>query len=202
MSAARTGMPAEAPSRAWHVTRPWQTCVETLETRFGARGCVYRRRDGTSPSLPRAGRLLPRRDEGQQRHADLPGRRRPEGIPPDSATGQTPLSLAPSRPLPAWQPLPPPRRDPAGKPLRRHARPERPIRPGLQRAAPPQAPCLRPTVLVASHRVGGAVRLHGRLHPQQPGTPRFRPKTRGLALDVGARPRWDRFAWCRTTPTS
>jgi len=195
-------MPPRAPSRAWHVTRPRRACAKTLQRRFGAPGRRYRRRDGTSTSFPRTRRLLPRRDEGQQRCFDLPGRRRPEGLPPDSAPGQAPLSLAPPRPLPARQPLPPPRRDPSGEPLRRHARPERPIRPRLQRTAPPQAPRLRPTVLVESDRVGGAIRPHGRLHPQQPGPPRFRPTARELALDVGAHGRSDRFAWCRTTPTS
>jgi hypothetical protein len=195
-------MPPRAPSPAWHVTRPCRPCAKTLQRRIGAPDRGYRRRDGTSAPLPRGRRLLPRRDEGEQRRSDLPGRRRPEGLPPDSATGQAPLSLAAPRPLPAGQPLPPPRRDPAGEPFRRHARPERPIRPRLQRAAPPQAPRLRPTVLVEGDRVGGPVRLHGRLHPQQPGPPRFRPAARRLALDVGARGRWDRFAWCRTTPTS
>jgi len=195
-------MPPRAASPAWHVTRPWRPCAKTLRRRFEAPDRRYRRRDGTSASLPRTRRLLPRRDEGQQRRSDLPRRRRPEGLPPDSATGQAPLSLAPPRPLPARQPLPPPRRDSAGEPLRRHARPERPIRPRLQRAAPPQAPRLRPTVLVEGDRVGGAVRLHGRLHPQQPGPSRPRPPARELALDVGAHGRWDRFAWCRTTPTS
>ena len=195
-------MPPGAPSRAWHVTRRCRPCAKTLPRQFEAPNRRYRRRDGTSASFPRSRRLLPRRDEGQQRRPDLPGRRRPEGLPPDSAAGQAPLSLAAPRPLPPRQPLPPPRRDPSGEPLRRHARPERPIRPRLQRAAPPQAPCLRPTVLVEGDRVGGAVRLHGRLHPQQSGPPRFRPAARGLALDVGARGRWDRFAWCRTTPTS
>src|SRR6266550_7138014 len=195
-------MPPGAPSRAWHVTRPCRPCAKTLPRQFEAPNRRYRRRDGTSASFPRPRRLLPRRDEGQQRRPDLPGRRRPEGLPPDSAAGQAPLSLAAPRPLPPRQPLPPPRRDPSGEPLRRHARPERPVRPRLQRAAPPQAPRLRPTVLVEGDRVGGAVRLHGRLHPQQPGPPRFRPAARRLALDVGARGRWDRFAWCRTTPTS
>jgi len=159
-------------------------------------------RHGTSASTFRGRRLLPRRRQGERRRADLRGRCRPRGLRRDPEARPPSLPLAVARPLSPRQPLPPARRNPAREPIGGHARPERPIRPLVQRATPPQGSRLRPPVLVPGDRVRRAVQLDPRVHPLQPDPPWLRPSPRDLAVDVGARGRWDRFAWCRTTQTS
>src|SRR5262245_33295293 len=121
---------------------------------------------------------------------------------PDPEARPPPLPVALARPLPARQSLPPARRDAARKPVGRDARPERSVRPCLQRAPRQEEPRLRPTLLVQGGRVRRAVRKDPRLHPPQPRPPRVRPPSRPVAVGVGARGRSDRFGPCRTTPTS
>ena len=196
------GLTSGAPFSAWHVNGPRQRCAEILERRDRALRRGYGRRDGTATALPRPRRLLPRRRQREQRRADLLRRGRPDRLRPDPGTCPASVRLAAPRPLPHGQPLPPARRDSGAEPLRRHARPQRPVRPRIQRAARPQAPCLRPALLVEGDRIRGAVRLHARVHRPEPRSPRLCAAAPGMALDVGAGGRSDRFAWCRTTPTS
>jgi hypothetical protein len=195
-------MTPRAAYRAWHVKGPWRPCANSPRKPDPAICRGYRRRDGTATPLPRAGRVLPRWNEGQQRRADLLRLRRSHRLHPHPEAGGAAIRLAPPRPLPHGQPLPPARRDTRPQPLGRDARPQRPVRESLQRTPRPQAPRLRPAFLVEGDRVRGAVRLHSRVHRQQPAPSRLRPAAAGLALDVSTRGRSDRFAWCRTTPTS
>ena len=191
-----------AMSCAWHVTGPHEIWIETCsraarETRPG-----YGRTDGTPASLPRWRGALPRHDAREQQDADLPRRLGSRRLPPHPSPRRAPLRVADAHPLPARQPLPRRDRNAHAKPVRGHARPQRRLRTRLQRAAPSPRPRLRPPVPLRRDRVRGAVRADRRIRPPEPCTPRFRRSSRGLALDVGANGPSDRFAPCRTTPTS
>ena len=189
-------------ARAWHVTGPRRTCAETPRSGRNGAPMGYVRGRGTTSPLPGRRCLLPRRDARKQPRADRARRLGPRRVPPHPPPRQAPVRVARPRQLPDGKPLPPGRRDPTPQPLRRHARPERLLRPRLQRAPPPPRPCLRTALLVEADRVGGAVPSDRRLRRQQPAAPRVRAPGRGMALGVGARSPSDRFAWCRTTPTS
>jgi hypothetical protein len=157
---------------------------------------------GTPTPTPRGRRVLPRHDARQQQGSDRAGRLGSGGLHAHHAARRATVRLAHPRLLPDGQPLSPRPRDTQSKPLRRDAGPQRRLRTRLQRTAPPLRPRVRPALLVEADRIGGAVRRYGRIRDQQPGSPRVRPPGRAMALDVGARGPSDRFAWCRTTPTS
>jgi hypothetical protein len=189
-------------SRAWHVTGPCRTCDKGRAARFGPRGRRYRRGDAPPPPLSRRRRLLPRHVAREQRLADRAGRWRPGALRPHPPARRASLRVADARPLSDGEPLPPGRRDSDSQPLGRHARPQRRVCPRLQRAPRPPRPRVRPPLLGEADRVGGAVQRDHRVRRQQPPPPRLRQTCRPVALDVGAGSPSDRFASCRTTPTS
>jgi hypothetical protein len=195
-------MAARDASRAWHVTRLRRARANCRAEAVVRERRSYRRRGGTSSPLPLRRGPLSRRGERQQRGAD---RARPRGSPrllPHPPPHRAPIRLAPARAVPHGQPLPPRPRNAGRQPLRWDARPERRLRTGFQRATSPPRPRVRAPLLVEGDRIGGAVREHGRLRRQQPGSPRHGPPQRGMALAVARQGPWGRFAWCHTTQTS
>src|SRR5207249_8688538 len=84
--------------------------------------------------------------------------------------------------LPDAEPLPPRRRNPALAPLRRHAPPQRRLRPSLQ--PPPQTlgPPVRRALRVLGHRRRGPSPQDDRVRPPEPGPSGPGPTSRGLAL--------------------
>jgi hypothetical protein len=189
-------------SRAWHVTGLRRTRANSVVRAGSGLGRSYFRAHGTSSPLPRRRRPLPRRNEGEQRCADLPRPRGPGHLLPHPPAGRAPLWLAHAREMPDGKPLPPRPRDTGSEPVRRDAGSKRGLRTGFQRAAPSPRPRLRSPLLVEADRIRGAIRANRRLRRQQPGSPRNGPSLRGVALAVGDTGPWGRFAWCRTTPTS
>jgi hypothetical protein len=159
---------------------------------------------GPSPTLPRRRRLVPRDDPRQQPRTVLPRRRRSPRLPPPAAPRDPQVRMAAPRPLPAREPLPPPRRDTRTEPLAGHAGPERRVRPRLQRPPRPLRPRFREALLLTSRRDRGASRDRAGVHPPEPRRRRARRARRRLALDVDSRTSpFVRVAEaCLTTPTS
>jgi hypothetical protein len=158
--------------------------------------------DGASPPRPRRRRLLPRREPREQPRTDRGRPRGPDGVLPSPPARRTPIRLAHPRQLPDGKPLPPRPGNACPQPGRGNARPERRLRPRLQRAARAEGSRLRAPLLVEVDRIRGAVRGHARVCAPQSGPSRLRPPARRLELGVGSHGPSDRFARCLTTPTS
>jgi hypothetical protein len=200
------------PARCVHSSHGWCLARDVAVTnlcRGARRGSAKRLTElpsmrGAPPSLSRSRRVVPHHHAWQQQGALLPGRRRSPRLPPPTPTRDAPVRLAPPRPLPDGQSLPPRRRDARAEPLGRHARSQRRVRPRLQRGPRTLRPRLRQTLFLATDRDGRASRDRAGVHPAEPRRGRLRCERRRLALDMDSRPSpSDRFGdACRTTPTS
>src|SRR5207247_3286352 len=126
-------------------------------------------RDRPPAALRPPRRRLPRRHAWGRRDADFPQRRRPPVLPAAlRRRGATPR-LARSRLLPDDEPLPPRRRSPARRALRRLPPPQRHLCPNVQPPVQAERPSMGRPLLVRPDRQRRAVRGHLRLRPRQPG---------------------------------
>jgi hypothetical protein len=190
--------PVSCLARDWAATKVAQKARGALVGSWSA----LRSGDGPSPPRPRRRRLLPRRKPREQPRTDRRRPRGPDGVLPPSPARRAPVRLAHPRQLPDGKPLPPRPGNTRPQPGQGNARPERRLRPRLQRAARAEESRFRAPLLVKVDRIRGAVRGHARVRPPQSGPSRLRPPARRLELGVGSHCPSDRFARCLTTPTS
>jgi hypothetical protein len=112
--------------------------------------------DAADSALHPPGRALSRHLARRGADGHLPRPERPAQFSQPAGFRRRPVRVDVSRLLPDDEPLPPGRRRHPRKPLRRHADPQRRLRPGIQREIRPLGTCLRRPFLVQIARRGRA----------------------------------------------